>query len=150
MPPFSENAIKTNGFSLFFVFALSRCWLHFTSILSPKWVTCSFQNLTCSTFFALGSQTGPQGRPRHQNGTKKRAQGPQKTPKSHQKWRLWRLKWTQREATAPKRIQKTSQKVVHWITCNDNTPEIKCNDNTPEITCNDNTPEITCNDDTPK
>ena len=55
---------------------------HFGSILapflSPKWVTFSFRSLTFSIFFALGGQTVPQGRPRYQNGAKKRAQGPQK------------------------------------------------------------------------
>ena len=87
---------------------------HFGSILAPflipKWISVSFRNLTCSTFFALGSQTGPQGRPRHQNGTKKRAQGPQKTPTSHPKGRPWGPKRTKREAQAPKRTQKMSQK----------------------------------------
>ena len=53
---------------------------------------------------------GPKGRPRHPNGAKRRAQGPQKTPKSHRKGRLWGPKWTQREAKAPKLTHKTSQK----------------------------------------
>ena len=85
MPPFSHFATKTNGFSWFFIFMFSPFWLHFTSILSPKWVTISFQNLTFSTLDAIGGQTGPQGRPSHPNGVKMRAQGPQKTPKSHPK-----------------------------------------------------------------
>ena len=74
-----------------------------------KWVPFSFRNVVFFIIFALGDQNGPKGRPRHQNGAKKRAQGPQKTPTSHQKGRLWGPKRTKREAKAPSRTQKTSQ-----------------------------------------
>ena len=54
--------------------------------LTPKWVVFSFRELTFSHFFrhfftfvALEGQTGPQGRPRHQNGAQKEAPGPKMT-----------------------------------------------------------------------
>ena len=53
---------------------------------TPKWTPLSFRKLTFSHFFrhfftfvALEGQTGPQGRPRHQNGAQKGAPGPKMT-----------------------------------------------------------------------
>ena len=106
MPPLSDFAIKTNVFLMIFVFALSSFWLHFGSIFGTKMGKTFVPECHFFHLFALGSQTGPQGRPRHQNGAKKRAQASQKMPKSHPKGRLWGPKCPPGRPGHPKRRRK--------------------------------------------